>query len=359
MFNGTALHSKLWFWLTMAVLFLLFIYGIRAILLPFVIGLLTAYFLDPVVDKLEEWGSGRGTATLFVTAMFFIILAVLISAIAPVAIEQFAGLLAMLPEAVQHTQNYIQDRMRNLPFQLPRLDNSDYADIGMNLFGSAKSLGAKVLESGLQFINLVTLLVITPIVAFYLLRDWDCIVERIDSLLPRRHVETIRDLMRQIDTVLAGFIRGQLSVMAILGGFYAIALTIVGLKFGFIIGLLAGILIIIPYLGTTVGGVVSVGMALAQYDGFTMPLVVTGIFVFGQMVEGYFLVPRLVGDKVGLHPMWVIFGLLAGGALFGFVGVLLALPLTAIAGVLVKFAIQRYRSSAYYSDVPKLVNPNA
>ena len=200
----------------------------------------------------------------------------------------------------------------------------------------------------MAFANLISLLVITPVVAFYLLRDWDRLIARIDTWLPRDHAETIRERVREVDRTLAGFLRGQGTVCLILGLFYAIALSIAGLDFGLVVGLVAGLLSFIPYVGAIIGLVLSVGLALLQFDDWLRVAIVAGIFFVGQAVEGNFLTPKLVGESVGLHPVWIIFGLLAGGALFGFVGVLLAVPAAAVIGVGVRFALDRYLQSPYY-----------
>ena len=207
-----------------------------------------------------------------------------------------------------------------------------------------------LLSGGLAIVNVLALVFITPIVTFFLLRDWDEMVARIDKWLPRQWAPVIREQATLIDETLAGFVRGQSLVCLLLGTFYAIGLTIVGLEFGIVIGMLAGILSFIPYVGTIVGFVLSVGLAFAQYPDWLPIFIVVGIFLAGQAIEGNFLTPKLVGERVGLHPVWVIFALLAGGSLFGFVGVLLAVPVAAVIGVLARFALGRYLQSGYYND---------
>jgi predicted PurR-regulated permease PerM len=197
-------------------------------------------------------------------------------------------------------------------------------------------------------INLVSLLVITPVVAFYLLRDWDRIVIQIDSWLPRRYAETIREQVRAVDATLAGFLRGQGTVCLILAIYYGLGLSLAGLDFGLVIGLVAGLLSFVPYVGAIVGLLLSVGLALVQFDAWLPIAIVAAVFILGQVVEGNFLTPKLVGESVGLHPVWIIFALLAGGTLFGFVGLLLAIPAAAVIGVGVRFALDRYLVSAYY-----------
>jgi predicted PurR-regulated permease PerM len=190
--------------------------------------------------------------------------------------------------------------------------------------------------------------VITPVVAFYLLRDWDRIVIQIDSWLPRRYAETIREQVRAVDATLAGFLRGQGTVCLILAVYYGLGLSLAGLDFGLVIGLVAGLLSFVPYVGAIVGLLLSVGLALVQFDAWMPIAIVAAVFILGQVVEGNFLTPKLVGESVGLHPVWIIFALLAGSALFGFVGLLLAIPATAVVGVGVRFGLDRYLASAYF-----------
>jgi predicted PurR-regulated permease PerM len=198
-------------------------------------------------------------------------------------------------------------------------------------------------------VNLLSLLVVTPIVAFYLLTDWDRMVARVDSWLPRQHVETLRGLAREMNDAMAGFIRGQAVVCLLLGLFYAVGLSLAGLNFGLLIGLAAGILSFIPYVGSFVGFVLSIGIAIVQFwPNWIHIAVVVAIFAAGQFMEGNFLSPKLVGNRVGLHPVWLMFALFAFGYLFGFAGLLMAVPLAAATGVLTRFALRKYLSSPFY-----------
>jgi predicted PurR-regulated permease PerM len=216
------------------------------------------------------------------------------------------------------------------------------------LFAWATDMIAGLLSGGAAAANTLSLLVITPVVAFYLLRDWDRIARTVDGWLPRAQAPTLRTLAREVDRTLAGFLRGQGTVCLLLGVFYALGLSLVGLDFGLVIGLLAGLLSFIPFVGSIVGLFLSVGLAVLQFDDWLPVAIVAGVFFVGQGLEGYVLTPRLVGRSVGLHPVWVIFAILAGGALFGFVGVLLAVPVAAVVGVGARFALSRYLASPYY-----------
>jgi predicted PurR-regulated permease PerM len=206
-----------------------------------------------------------------------------------------------------------------------------------------------MLSGGLALFNLISLMVITPLVTFYMLNDWDHMIAKFDSWLPRDHQETVRGIARDIDAAMAGFIRGQGTVCLLLGGFYAIGLILAGLNFGLLIGVTAGVLSFIPYVGATIGGIIAIATATVQFWPEWLPIVVVaGIFFAGQFIEGNFLSPKLVGDSVGVHPVWLMFALLAFGYLFGFVGVLLAIPLAAAIGVLSRFLLGQYLSSRLY-----------
>ncbi len=341
----------------MALLFFVFLFLIRSILLPFVLGIMVAYFLDPAADKLQRNGFSRGIATTILTGLFFFTLTLLALIIVPVIANQFSGLVSALPDyivAFEHSYGeQIKERLGGLG-----AEQMEHIKTAINnISGTAIKLGgdlvANVFLSGMALINLLSLVLITPIVAFYILRDWDYIIERIDSLLPLKYAHTIREQMTIIDATLAGFIRGQINVCLLLGTYYAIGLSLAGLKFGIVIGLATGFLVIFPYVGLMLGMSIGLGVAFFQFDDIQSVLIVLAVFVTGQIVEGYFITPKLVGEKVGLHPVWIIFGMLAGAALFGFVGILLAIPITAIIGVLTRFAIKQYQASSYYNDAPQ------
>lgn len=323
------------------------------ILLPFVAGMGVAYFLDPVVDRLERRGMSRTPATLLIIVGFFVLMIAAFTLLVPVVVSQLGSFVDRVPSYLSMFNDrvlpYVQDIAARFGIDL----RSDVQQALEGNKGQAmKVLGDVVnglLGGGWALFNMLALLVITPVVGFYLLRDWDKLVARIDAYLPRDHAETIREQAREIDSVLAGFVRGQILVCLFLAAFYGIGLSVLGLQFGLFIGVTAGMISFIPYVGSVLGFVVSVGVALAQFwpDWIWVGLV-AGLFVLGQFIEGNFLQPKLVGDRVGLHPVWVIFALLAGGALFGFVGMLIAVPLFAVIGVLMRLAFDRYRQSWLY-----------
>ena len=340
------------FWVASFVLFFVLIFLFREILLPFVVGMATAYFLDPVCDYLEGRGLSRTWATTIVTLVFALLVTLLILLLVPALIGQIVSLLEQLPkysEIIRTQLEALAERARTT------LDPGITQQVRGLAAGSADRVVAWVTDAagglvagGFALANLLSLLLITPVVAFYLLRDWDRLVERVDNWLPRDHAETIRAQVREVDRTLAGFVRGQATVCALLGAFYGVALTIAGLDFGLVTGLLAGLLSFIPYIGALTGAVASIGLALLQFDDPVRILVVAAVFGVGQAVEGNYLTPKLVGGRVGLHAVWVIFALLAGGALFGFVGVLLAVPVAAVIGVLIRFSLSLYLDSEIY-----------
>ena len=339
-------------WLVVAVLFFLAVWLLSDILLPFVAGMAIAYFLDPVCDRLERAGLSRTLATVLVTAIFVILLLAVIGVAVPVLVGELLDFAERLPAiwdaARRNMMELVQSLEARMGASLVTEAQRSLSGSGDKVFGWAAEVLGKLVSGGAALVNLASLVFITPVVTFFLLRDWDRMVAKIDGLLPRQHADTIRDLARQVDATLAGFVRGQATVCLILGTFYALGLTLVGLEFGLLIGLMAGLISFIPFVGAIVGLVASVGLALIQFDDWTLIAATAGIFFAGQAIEGNFLTPKLVGDRVGLHPVWVIFGLLAGGSLFGFVGVLLSVPVAAIIGVGVRFALARYRASQLY-----------
>jgi predicted PurR-regulated permease PerM len=343
-------ERKILFWLGLILCFFGFLYLIRSILLPFVMGIGIAYFLDPAADKLQKMGLGRGSATALITITFFSVFTLLLVLLAPMLAAQISGLAAVFPHYYETLTQFVQQWIAKLPVDLTGNPSDKLKEFSGSLMTAVQNLVFSVLQSGMVVVNLLSLMVITPVVAFYLLRDWDVMTSRIDALLPRKHAAIIREQLSEIDHTIAGFVRGQFNVMLILGGYYALGLTLVGLPFGALIGLLAGLLIIIPYIGAFIGTALALSIAFAQFTEMWDIAAVGAVFVIGQIMESYYLTPNLVGSKVGLHPVWIIFGMLAGGSLFGFVGILLAVPVTAVIGVLVRFATQQYLRSELYES---------
>jgi predicted PurR-regulated permease PerM len=344
--------QQLRFWLIGLVVALVGIYLLRTILLPFVAGMAIAYFLDPACDRLERWKLSRTAATAVVTLIFAILVVFALLMIVPLLADQFAQLVSALPDLLNRAHDKLLPFYAKLQARFDLPDLTELAALARDRMGSGlvvigQGVG-NVARGGVAIANLLSLVFITPVVTFYLLRDWDRIVAHVDALLPRHHAVNIRSQARAIDQTLAGFARGQASVCLVLGAYYATGLMLVGLPFGMVVGIAAGLLTFIPYLGAATGLVIGLGIAFVNFDGWSGPISVAIIFAIGQVLEGNFLTPRLVGHRVGLHPVWIIFALLAGGALFGFLGLLLAVPTAAAIGVLVRFAIARYLDSPVY-----------
>jgi predicted PurR-regulated permease PerM len=343
------------FWGAAAGAFLLLMWLLNDILLPFVVGMVVAYFLDPVVVRLQRARLSRAMATTLVTIVAVLVGVGVVMAILPPLFGQVQSLITSAPEYIVKAIGRIQPLLEPLrvrlglePISMHDLQSEATQWAGKGLAVAGGIAGA-LAERGVAIINLLGLLFITPVVTFYMLRDWEKLVASIDGALPLDHADTIRKLTTESNAAIAGFMRGQALVCLSLGTFYGIGLTLVGLQFGLVIGLIAGAISFIPFVGTFVGGVMALGMALAQFPPDWIGVVkVAAVFVVGQMLEGNFLSPKLVGDRVGLHPVWIMFALLAGGSLFGFTGVLIAVPVAAILGVVARHFIARYRDSDLY-----------
>lgn len=346
------------FWIALCVLFLVFLFLIRSILLPFVLGTFTAYFLDPAADRLERLGLSRMRSTLIITGCFFFSIIALSLLIVPVLAGQFSGLVSALPSYINETGRHFLPLVNRWVGDFAPVDASSLKEAVANFSGVAmRFVGAFIaglFMSGMAVVNLLSLFLITPVVAFYLLEEWDIIIARIDNWLPRAHADTIRSQIAIIDRTLAGFVRGQLNVCLLMSLYYTILLSAVGLHFSILIGVMTGFLLIIPYAGWMLGAGAGIAVAFFQFDSWAPIGFVVAVFVTGMALEGSVITPRLVGSKVGLHPVWIIFGMLSGAALFGFVGVLLAVPATAVIGVLIRFALDRYLASGYYRGVPAI-----
>jgi predicted PurR-regulated permease PerM len=341
------------FWLGAAVTGTLFLYVFSAILLPFLAGMILAYFLDPVADWLERRGLSRLAATILILLMFIVVLVLALMLIIPVLATQLADFLARLPDYLSRLQALVTSFDPDWLSATLGVDPASLRE-GLNSLltqgtGFLTGLFASLWSSGKTLIDLAGLFVITPVVAFYMLLDWDRMIAAVDSWIPRDHLDTVRTIARDIDTAVAGFVRGQGTLCLILGILYAIGLTAVGLNFGLLIGLFAGLVSFIPYVGSLLGLILSVGVAIVQFwPDWHWVVAVAAIFFGGQFIEGNILQPNLVGKSVGLHPVWLMFALVAFGALFGFVGLLVAVPAAAAVGVLVRFALSRYLGSPLY-----------
>jgi predicted PurR-regulated permease PerM len=343
-----SVRDQVRYWGIAAAVFFVMLWFLGDVMLPFLVGGAMAYFLDPIADRLERAGLSRSAATSVITlmAVFGIVLVVL--AVIPTLVHQLAALVDSAPQMSAKLQTFLTERFPSL--------NDDTSAIRETLAQIAKTIQAKgaalaqgLLTSLMGVVSAVIFLLVVPVVAFYLLLDWDHMVARIDSLLPRDHAPVIRRLASEIDTVLSAFVRGQLSVCVVLGLYYSVALMLAGLQFGLVVGAIAGMITFIPYIGAIVGGTLAIGLALFQFWGDWVSIgIVAAIFAIGQFLEGNILTPKLVGKSVGLHPVWLLFALSAFGTIFGFVGMLVAVPVAASLGVLIRFATGQYRDSVLY-----------
>lgn len=336
------------YWGVAAVTFLALMYLLGDVILPFIVGAAFAYFLDPVADRLEKLGLSRVAATAVITVFAIVLVVLLVLSIIPSLISQLTALVNAAPQIAARLQGFLLERFPELSDSTSTARQT-LAQIASAIQARGAELANGLLSSALSILNAVIFIVVVPVVAFYLLLDWDKLMARIDSLVPRDHAPTARQLGAEINTVIAGFVRGQVSVCLILGTFYAAALMVAGLQYGLIVGAIAGAITFIPYVGSLVGGALAIGLALFQFWGEPVYIgIVAAIFVFGQFVEGNILTPKLVGESVGLHPVWLLFALSLFGSLFGFAGMLVAVPVAAAIGVITRFGITQYQGSLLY-----------
>jgi len=341
-------RTQLKYWGIATAIFAVLLWFLGDVLLPFVVGGAVAYFLDPVADRLERVGMSRAMATGTITVAMILIFVILALAVVPALVRQTSQLIDTAPELFRQLQAFLTTHFPSI-----MVEGSPVRETLVSIGETIRERGAQlidaVLTSAMSLINILLLFVIVPVVAVYMLLDWDNMVARVDSLLPRDHAPVIRRLAHDIDKTLAGFIRGMGSVCLILGLYYALALWLVGLNFGLVVGVVAGMLTFIPYVGAIVGGALAIGLALFQFWGeWIWIAAVAGIFFFGQFLEGNFLTPKLVGESVGLHPVWLILALSVFGSIFGFVGMLVAVPLAAALGVVARFLVHQYIDSRLY-----------
>ena len=340
--------SQLRYWGIAALIFGLLLWLLGDMLLPFILGGAVAYCLDPIADRLQRWGLSRLVSTSIITLVAMLVFLLAILLIVPLLVEQAIALFNIAPAISTKLWGFLTTRLPDL------LDNS--SSIRQSLTGLGETIQSRGgdLVNGLatslsSIVNILVLIVVVPVVSFYLLLDWDNLVAKIDELVPRDHVNNVRRLGREIDATLASFIRGQGTVCFIQGLYYAIALMLTGLNYGIVVGFLAGIISFIPYVGALVGGGLALGLGLFQFWGdWTSIGIIAVIFTIGQVLEGNFLTPKLVGKSVGLHPVWLIFALSVFGGLFGFVGMLVAVPVAAMIGVVARFFIAKYKASLLY-----------
>ncbi|MEP2717417.1 AI-2E family transporter [Pseudophaeobacter sp.] len=339
------------YWGVTAAVLALLLWFLGDVLLPFVLGAAIAYMIDPLADRLEAMGMSRAAATTTITFSSILLFFLMLLIVLPTLIAQMIDLAQVLPEAFRDLRAFAQAKFPSIFTEGSRAQQT-IASIAGTLQGKGLELAEGLVGSAASLLNVVVLLVIVPVVAIYLLLDWDRMIARIDALLPRDHAPVIRLLVSEIDKVLASFIRGMGTVCLILGSYYAVSLMLVGLNFGLAVGFIAGLVTFIPYLGALIGGALAIGLALFQFWGDWWSIgIVAGIFAFGQVIEGNYLTPKLVGNSVGLHPVWLLLALSVFGALFGFVGMLVAVPVAAALGVIARFLVGQYLDSRLYQGL--------
>jgi predicted PurR-regulated permease PerM len=328
-----------------------------SVLAPFVAAAGIAYVLDPPTTKLTSLGLPRGLAALVMIVVLLAGVLLFVLLLYPLILQQIGLLIGRIPQYVQLLQRWaaevISDLQQNFGSDVV---NDKLRDLVSSQAGSMLSVIASSLTSvtsaGFAIFNVLTLAVVTPVVGFYLLRDWPRVIGMVDSWLPHRYADVIRAQAREVDRILSAWVRGQALCCLLLALYYALALTIAGLDLGLIVGLAAGMLSFIPYVGSITGGVTALGLAMAQFPAWRGVIVIGCVLIIGQTLEGYVIYPRFLGDRVELPAVWVIFALFAGGAAFGFLGVMLAVPVAATIGVLCRFWLRRYLNSPLYLDPP-------
>ena len=341
------ISRQLTFWFLTALVVAALLWLLNDVLLPFVAGIALAYLQVPIADWLERRGMNRTMAGILIVTVVMLALIALLLVVLPLLAQQTSLLIASLPAQVTRARQLITEWMTWLQAGEADLTLSEFvthAVAWLTAFAYSLWSGGKAL------VSFASILIIMPVVTFYLIVDWHGMINILDSWVPVRHREDVRQIGRDIDTAISGFVRGQLIVCVGLGVYYAIALWLVGLKFALLLGLIAGLITFVPYIGSLTGLVIGTSIAVAQFwpDWKWIGLVVF-IFLFGQFVEGNIIAPKLVGDRVGLHPVWIIFAMFAFGYLFGFVGLLLAVPIAAAIAVLFRFGLKRYLASPIYT----------
>jgi predicted PurR-regulated permease PerM len=356
------------FWSAAFLVFLALVYVLKSMLLPFVLGIAIAYLLNPAVNGLSRIRLSRGPAALCILGVFLIFVSVFIAAVFPIIYKQLIELSQDIPGYADRLTAWAEPKIADLLAMAKLEGQADIKGLAGQLAAPTMNVANFLATNALQGLaaggqalaHFLSVALIMPIVAYFMMKEWPNMTRWVIDLLPRGQKMTIMDLFKQIDQKLAGFVRGQLTVSLILAVGYALILSLVGLKYGFLIGLIAGFLSIIPMVGSTIGLLVGVIVAWLQTGGdWNFVVLIAGIFIAGQLLEGNLIAPKLIGDSVGLHPLWIFFALLAGASLFGILGMLLAVPVAAVISVLAGFAIRQYKSSAYYNDQKPDQKPDA
>jgi predicted PurR-regulated permease PerM len=362
------IERQIGFWIGALALFILFLWVFSGVLLPFAAAFVIAYLLDPLADRLQRLGLGRLAATLLILAGGVMVLALILTLILPVLSHQFAEFVHALPDLLSKLQALIVTAGGKLArdYAGPLLQRFGLSVGASDIHASVSDIAAEaatwtaaflnsLVTHGVALISLVSLIVVTPVVAFYMLLDYHKMIAAIDGLIPPRYRGVAHQLAKEIDHAMSGFLRGQSLVCLFLGIWYGLGLSVIGLNFGLLIGITAGFLSFIPYVGSLSALVVASIVAIVQgWPHWNLLAMTLAVVVAGQLVEGNILSPKLVGDRVGVHPIWLIFALLAFGSVFGFTGLIIAVPVAAAAGVIIRFIASRYRASELYTNLPDL-----
>lgn len=347
------LRNQVLVWIGFFLVLILLLWVFRGILLPFVVGSALAYLLNPIVNQLQRWKIGRAWGTALVLLGVVAIVVSIFVMLLPLVIQQVIGLIQRLPGYAADLQALARRWAPELnqwlgPERAAQVERS-VSDLLGQMVGLVGVVTTEIVNSSITVISVIGFVIVTPVVAFYLLLDWDGMVRGLHGLLPRRHKAEILGIFRDIDSSMAGVIRGQGGVLLIDAAYYATALSLIGLNFGLAVGLIAGLLSFIPFVGFGFGFTLSVGIAIVQFwPNWWMVAAVAAIFLVWQFIEGNILYPKLVGSSININPVWLMFALLAFGTLFGFLGLLLAVPLAAIGGVLVRYGVRKYKASSLY-----------
>ena len=344
-------RDQMKYWgLAMAAL-LLALWFLGHVMLPFLVGGAIAYFMDPVADRLERAGLSRAAATGTISVLALLLTTLLALAILPMLFNQLIDLVNEAPAIFRRLQAFVMERFPQVQDETSTLRQT-LESIGKLIQSKGGELANTLVGSAMGVVSAIVFIVVVPVVAFYMLLDWDHMVAKVDDALPRDHAPTVRRLANEINVVLAAFVRGQISVCMAMGTFYGLTLMLAGLNYGLVVGVIAGAITFIPYVGALIGGALAIGLALFQFWGDWLSIgLVVAIFAAGQFLEGNVITPKLVGNSVGLHPVWLLFALSAFGSVFGFVGMLVAVPVAAAMGVLARFGLEQYKQSRLYTGL--------
>lgn len=344
------------FWLITILGFAGILWVLSGMLTPFVLGLAIAYFLNPIVSGLCRLGTPRWLGAVLVLLIFLSILTTAAIFLTPVIRAQVVDLANSLPDYIATLQKELWPRIKDVLEHIPTINidklQESFSQYTNDIVSFVGKVVGQVVTSGMALLDILAIFILTPVVAFYLMRDWPAMLAKVDGYLPVRYAPTIRSELGKIDTMIAGFLRGQAMVSIVLATYYSLALSLVGLKYGMVIGLISGFLSFIPIVGTLTGIITSLIMTFIQFDNTGSIAAVAGVFVVAQVLDGYFLTPKLVGDRVGLHPVWIIFSVLAGGKLLGPIGIILAVPFAGTIAILIRLGLRQYRRSRYFSPIP-------